>query len=151
MKTAIFPGSFDPITKGHENIAIKAASLFDVLYIAIGENADKNYMFSKEQRLTWLQTTFAQYPNIRCSIYSGLTVDFCKKNNIQYIIRGLRSINDFENETAIAHVNKLLYPDIETIFILCDTPFAHISSSIVRDIIRNNGNIKDFIPKQIII
>jgi pantetheine-phosphate adenylyltransferase len=149
MKTAIFPGSFDPLTKGHENIAIKAAALFDILYIAIGENSQKNNLFPVEKRLSWLKATFSTYPNIHCLTYNGLTVDFCKINNIQYIIRGLRSISDFENESLIADVNKQLYPVIETFFLLCDVHFRHISSSIVKEIMQNNGDIVDFIPKQI--
>lgn len=149
MKIAVFPGSFDPITKGHENIALKAAALFDKLYIAIGSNAEKKYMFSQEQRLTWLKTTFANHSNIECAIYSGLTIDFCEKNNIQYIVRGLRTLNDFENETIIANVNKLLHHGIETIFLLPDMKYHPISSSMVKEIIRNNGNIKEFIPESI--
>jgi pantetheine-phosphate adenylyltransferase len=116
MKIAIFPGSFDPITKGHENIAIKAASLFDILYVAIGENSEKKYMFSQEQRLDWLKTTFAANSTIKCVLFSGLTVDYCKQHNINYIVRGIRNIYDFENETAIAEINKHLYQRIETVF-----------------------------------
>lgn len=149
MKTAIFPGSFDPITQGHENIALKAATMFDLLYVAIGENSEKKSMFSSQQRLAWLQKTFANCPNIQCITYTGLTVDFCKKNNIGFIVRGLRSFIDFENELAIAHANKLLYPTIETVFLMCDAPLLHISSSIVRDIIKNKGDVKKFIPKGI--
>ncbi len=151
MKLAIFPGSFDPITKGHQDIAIKASLLFDKLYVAIGENSEKNNMFSKEQRLSWIKTTFAAYNNIECVIYSGLTIDFCKKHKIKYIIRGLRSANDYENEKSIAYTNKLLYPDIETIFLLCNNSFAHISSSIVKEIIKHNGCVKNFIPEEITI
>ena len=149
MKTAVFPGSFDPLTKGHEDIALKAIRLFEKLIVAIGENGDKKYMFSIEQRLHWLQTCFEKYPNIECKIYTGLTVDFCKKNNIHYIIRGIRNHTDYEKENEIAAINKLLCPDIETIFLLTDQKYTHFSSTLVKEILRNNGNVKDFIPETI--
>lgn len=151
MKTAIFPGSFDPITKGHEDIALRASRLFDNLIIAIGQNIDKKYMFSPEQRLSWIIKTFEKHPNIKCMLYEGLTVDFCKQHHINYIVRGLRTLADFENEQSIAHLNKQLYPEIETLFLLTNNRFSHISSSGVREIILHKGNVKDFIPEPIII
>ena len=148
MKKAIFPGSFDPITIGHVDIVKRGIRVFDEIIIAIGDNTDKKYMFPKEKRVEFVKQTFNNYDNIKIESYDGLTVDFCKKNNIEFMIRGLRNPADFEFEKSIALTNREM-TDIETIFFLTSPENSFISSSIVRDLIRNNGDYKLFIPKGI--
>ena len=148
MKKAVFPGSFDPITIGHVDIVKRGIKVFDEIIIAVGDNTDKKYMFPKEKRVEFVKQTFNNYDNIKIESYDGLTVDFCKKNNIEFIIRGLRNPADFEFEKSIALTNREM-TDIETIFFLTSPENSFISSSIVRDLIRNNGDYKLFIPKGI--
>ena len=148
-RIAVFPGSFDPITKGHESIVKRAIPLFDKIIIAIGTNSSKNYMFDLEQRKLWLINTFSNNPTVVIMDYSGLTVDFCKEQNANYILRGLRSNSDFDYESNIAQVNKTMAGTIETIFLLTTPEFGAISSSIVRDIIRNKGNVEQFLPNAV--
>ena len=148
MKKAVFPGSFDPITIGHLDIVKRGIKVFDEIIIAIGDNTDKKYMFPKEKRVEFVKQTFNNYDNIKIESYDGLTVDFCKKNNIEFMIRGLRNPADFEFEKSIALTNREM-TDIETIFFLTSPENSFISSSIVRDLIRNNGDYKLFIPKGI--
>ena len=148
MKKAIFPGSFDPITIGHVDIVKRGIKVFDEIIIAVGDNTDKKYMFPKEKRVEFVKQTFNNYDNIMIESYDGLTVDFCKKNNIEFMIRGLRNPADFEFEKSIALTNREM-TDIETIFFLTSPENSFISSSIVRDLIRNNGDYKLFIPKGI--
>ena len=148
MKKAVFPGSFDPITIGHLDIVERAIKVFDEIIIAVGDNIDKKYMFPKEKRVEFVKQTFKNYDNINIESYDGLTVSFCKKNNIEFMIRGLRNPADFEFEKSIALTNREM-TDIETIFFLTSPENSFISSSIVRDLIRNNGDYKLFIPKGI--
>lgn len=148
MKKAVFPGSFDPITIGHLDIVERAIKVFDEIIIAVGDNTDKKYMFPKEKRVEFVKQTFNNYDNIKIESYDGLTVDFCKKNNIEFMIRGLRNPADFEFEKSIALTNREM-TDIETIFFLTSPENSFISSSIVRDLIRNNGDYKLFIPEGI--
>ena len=148
MKKAVFPGSFDPITIGHVDIVKRGIKVFDEIIIAVGDNTDKKYMFPKEKRVEFVKQTFNNYDNIKIESYDGLTVDFCKKNNIEFMIRGLRNPADFEFEKSIALTNREL-TDIESIFFLTSPENSFISSSIVRDLIRNNGDYKLFIPKGI--
>lgn len=148
MKKAVFPGSFDPITIGHVDIVKRGIKVFDEIIIAVGDNTDKKYMFPKEKRVEFVKQTFNNYDNIMIESYDGLTVDFCKKNNIEFMIRGLRNPADFEFEKSIALTNREM-TDIETIFFLTSPENSFISSSIVRDLIRNNGDYKLFIPKGI--
>ena len=148
MKKAVFPGSFDPITIGHVDIVKRGIKVFDEIIIAIGDNTDKKYMFPKEKRVEFVKQTFNNYDNIKIESYDGLTVDFCRKNNIEFMIRGLRNPADFEFEKSIALTNREM-TDIETIFFLTSPENSFISSSIVRDLIRNNGDYKLFIPKGI--
>ena len=148
MKKAIFPGSFDPITLGHHDIIERGVTLFDELIIAIGINADKNYMFSLEERKQFIKDSFGNNPKIKIVTYEGLTVHFCQENNIDFILRGLRNPADFEFEKSIAHTNRDLAP-IETVFLLTAASTSYISSSIVRDVIRNNGDYTKLVPKTV--
>ena len=150
MKKAVFPGSFDPITIGHVDIVKRGIKVFDEIIIAVGDNTDKKYMFPKEKRVEFVKQTFNNYDNIMIESYDGLTVDFCRKNNIEFMIRGLRNPADFEFEKSIALINREI-TGIETIFFLTSPENSFISSSIVRDLIRNRGDYKLFIPKGIIL
>jgi pantetheine-phosphate adenylyltransferase len=148
MKRAIFPGSFDPITLGHFDIIERGVTLFDELIIAIGINADKKYMFSLKERTKFIADCFGDNPKIKVVAYEGLTVHFCQKNNVDFILRGLRNPADFEFEKAIAHTNRDL-ATIETVFLLTAASTSYISSSIVRDVIRNNGDYTKLVPKPV--
>jgi pantetheine-phosphate adenylyltransferase len=148
MKRAIFPGSFDPITLGHYDIIKRGITLFDEVIVAIGINADKKYMFTVDERKKFIEDTFADEPKIKVMTYEGLTVDFCKKIGVEFILRGLRNPADFEFEKAIAHTNRDLAP-IETVFLLTSANTSYISSSIVRDVIRNHGDYTKLVPKSV--
>ncbi len=149
LKIAVFPGSFDPITVGHESIVLKALPLFDKIIIVVGENANKKNMFSLEQRVIWLKETFGNYPSIEISTHKGLTVDFCIQKGANYIIRGLRTASDFEFERSIGQMNRALASNVETIFFLTQADHSFISSSIVRDVYLNGGDITPYIPSKI--
>ena len=146
MKTAIFPGSFDPITLGHKDIIEKSLNIFDSVIIGIGQNSEKKYMFSAERRKQFVEETFKSINNIEVKIYDELTVDFCKKNNADFIIRGLRNVSDFEFEKNIALTNRKS-SGIETVFLLTSAKNSYISSGIVRELIKNNGDYSLFIPE----
>jgi pantetheine-phosphate adenylyltransferase len=148
MKTALFPGSFDPITIAHVDILKRALPLFDKMIIGIGLNSSKQNFLSAEKREEIVKAVFKGYDNIEIQMYEGLTVDFCKKINASYMVRGIRSVGDFEYERAIAQINQTMMPEIETIFILSKPEYSAISSTIVRDILRNHGDVGAFIPKE---
>lgn len=148
MKTAVFAGSFDPITKGHEDIVLQALKLFDEIIIAIGVNIDKKYAFPLEKRIKWIENTFAEYPKVKVVSYQGLTVDLCRKMNAGFIIRGLRNTTDFEYESVIAEANKKLNPDVETVFLLSDPTLRCVSSTVVRDLVKNGADLMNFIPEK---
>lgn len=148
MKRAIFPGSFDPLTLGHDDIIKRAIPLFDEIVIAIGINAEKKYMFTLEERKRFIQETFKNEPKVSVVTYTGLTIDLCQKLNADFILRGLRNPADFEFEKAIAHTNRKL-SKIETVFLLTAASTSFISSSIVRDVIRNGGEYELLVPKAI--
>lgn len=143
---AVFPGSFDPVTLGHEDILRRALPLFDEIIVAIGENSTKQYMFSLEQRKQWLIAVFSGEAKVKVESYEGLTINFCQKVGARYIIRGLRSAADFEFEQNIAQMNRDMARDIETIFIPASPKHSAINSTIVRDIIRNGGDASAFVP-----
>ncbi|MGJ8658921.1 pantetheine-phosphate adenylyltransferase [Cellulophaga fucicola] len=145
MKRAIFPGSFDPLTLGHTDIINRGITLFDEVIIAIGINAEKNYMFTLEERMHFITEAFKDEPKVKVMTYKGLTVDFCKEVDAHFILRGLRNPGDFEFEKAIAHTNRKL-SEIETVFLLTSSGKSYISSSIVRDVIRNNGDYTSLVP-----
>ncbi len=148
MRRAIFPGSFDPITLGHFDIIKRGIDLFDEIIVAIGINAEKKYMFNLEQRKAFIEEAFKDEPKVKVVTYKGMTVDFCKEIEANFILRGLRNPADFEFEKAIAHTNRKL-TKIETVFLLTAASTSFISSSIVRDVIRNNGNFSILVPDSV--
>lgn len=148
-KIAIFPGSFDPFTVGHESIVRRATRLFDKIIIMIGHNTSKKSFFPLEKREKWINQIFADDENISVQTFEGLTVDFCRKVGAQYILRGLRTSADFEFERAIAQINKQMYPEIETVFLLTIPEHTPVNSTIVRDIILHGGDASRFLPKSL--
>ncbi len=149
QRVCLFPGTFDPITLGHVDVIKRSVSLFDKLIIAIGVNSQKTPMFTIEQRIAWMKEIFKDYPQISVTSYSGLTIHYCKEVGAQYMMRGIRYIADFEYEKAIADMNRMLAPEIETIFLTCAPEYSTISSTIVRDVIRNNGDVSKIIPAEV--
>lgn len=148
-RIAVFPGSFDPITRGHESIIRRGLPLFDKLIVAIGENGEKRSFYQLDQRLEWLKMVFTGEKKIEVATYTGMTIEFCRRNKVKFILRGLRTSADFEFERSIGQMNKMMDPDIESVFLLCEPEFASVSSSIVRDIIRHGGDVKQFVPEGI--
>jgi len=146
MRIALFPGTFDPVTFGHLDIIERSVPLFDKVYIGIGINANKKPMFSAEQRVQWLEEIFKNEPKIEALIYEGLTVNCCKKINANYIIRGIRYVNDFEYEKAIADMNRSLDENIETVFLTCLPKYTSVASTLVRDVLRYGGDVSQFVP-----
>ena len=149
QRIALFPGTFDPITVGHLDIIERSLPLFDKLYIGIGRNASKVPMYSEEQRLQWIREIFADQKKIDVVVYEGLTVECCKKIGAQYILRGIRYVNDFEYEKAIADMNRSLDETIETIYLTCLPQYTSVASTLVRDVIRNGGDASPFLPPQV--
>ena len=146
MKRAVFPGSFDPITKGHENILRRALPIFDEVVIGIGTNSQKRTMFPLEQRIDWLKKVFADSPKVRVESFEGLTKDFCLRVNSTWLVRGVRNGGDFEYERTIAQMMKKLDPKLETVILFTDPEYSPIHSTVVRDIIANGGDASEFVP-----
>lgn len=146
MKKAVFPGSFDPITLGHVDIIKRGLDIFDEIIIAVGVNADKKNMFLLEDRMNHIETVFKNESKVKVKSYTGLTVDFCKSENASYILRGLRNTTDFTYEQSIAQANYRL-AEIDSVFLICSPEISFISSSIVRDVIRNGGDYTKMVPK----
>lgn len=143
----MFPGTFDPITIGHLDIIYRALPLFDKLYIGIGRNVNKVSMFTEEQRMGWIQEIFRDNPSVSVVMYEGLTIDCCRRVGAQFIVRGIRYVNDFEYEKAIADMNRSLDPNIETVFLTCLPQYTSVASTLVRDVLRNGGDVKQFLPE----
>ncbi|MBP9186841.1 MAG: pantetheine-phosphate adenylyltransferase [Bacteroidia bacterium] len=148
-RIALFPGTFDPITIGHINLIERAMFLFDEIVIGIGHNSSKRTLFTLAQREEWVNKIYNDFPKVRVQAYEGLTVNFCEDINAQYILRGLRNMSDFDYEKNIAQMNKLVKPNIETIFLMCDPAYTPISSSVVRDLIRNEGDASPYLPAEV--
>jgi pantetheine-phosphate adenylyltransferase len=149
QRICLFPGTFDPITFGHVDVIERAVHMFDKLIIGIGINASKQPMFTIEQRTAWMKEIFKNEPKVEVTSYEGLTVEFCKSLGAHFIMRGIRYISDFEYEKAIADMNRMLAPDIETFFLTCSPLYSTISSTLVRDVIRNGGDAGMFMPKEV--
>jgi pantetheine-phosphate adenylyltransferase len=149
MKTAIFPGSFDPYTLGHQDVLKSALKLFDKVYIAVGYNVQKKGLFSVDDRVNMIKSATQSLPNVEVCSYTGLTIDFCKKMGIKFIIRGLRTTTDFELERVIAQANAKMAPEILTVFIPSGHEYSFISSTVVRDVLLNGGDARSFMPSEI--
>ena len=150
MRICLFPGTFDPITLGHVDVVRRAVSLFDKLVIGVGINSSKQPMFSVEQRCGWIREIFADDLRIEATGYSGLTVHFCQEIGAHYILRGIRYVSDFEYEKAIADMNRALAPEVETIFLTGAPEYSTVSSTIVRDVMRNGGDVSRFVPREVL-
>lgn len=147
--TAVFAGSFDPFTRGHEDIALRALDLFEHLVIGVGVNASKRTFFSLESRIAIIRDTFAKEPRIEVRAYNGLTTDFCNELGARFLLRGVRSATDFDYESAIAQANKMIAPRLETVFLLTRKEYLAISSTVVRDLLRHGGDVRAFLPQGI--
>jgi pantetheine-phosphate adenylyltransferase len=150
-RTALFPGSFDPITLGHTDIIDRALPLFDRIIIGIAVNSNKQPMFTLEQRLAWIKEVYGDEPKIEVTNYEGLTAHFCKEKDIRFILRGIRYVSDFEYEKSIADVNRALDKNLETIYLTCSPEYSFYSSTLVRDILRNGGDATSFLPKGMVV
>ena len=146
-RICLFPGTFDPVTFGHLDIVKRALPLFDQLYVGIGVNANKQPMFSAEQRSEWFTEIFKDEPKVKVITYEGLTVDCCKKIGANYVLRGIRYVNDFEYEKAIADMNRTLDQKVETIFLTCLPQYTSVASTLVRDVLRYGGDVAQFVPE----
>ncbi len=150
MRICLFPGTFDPVTLGHVDIIDRALPLFDKIYVGIGINAAKSPMFSAEQRMEWFNQIYKGDNRLECAIYEGLTVQFCKKIDARFILRGIRYVSDFEYEKTIADANRTLDRNVETVFLTGEPKYTSVASTIVRDILKNGGDASPFLPQAVI-
>ena len=150
MKRAVFPGSFDPITLGHEDIVIRGTELFDEIIVAIGVNSAKNSMYSLEMRKQMLEDTFKSLPQVRIEAFEGLTLDYCEQVEAKWLLRGVRNANDYSYESTIAQMNKLQNNGLDTCILFTDPEFAPVSSTVIRDILQNGGDVSEFVPQAIL-
>ncbi len=151
MKIAVFPGSFDPITLGHADLVRRALPLFDKIIIAIGINSQKASLFSLEQRLAWLREVFADDPRVEVDTFEGLTAHYCRRIGARYLLRGLRNASDFDYEKTISQLNGIVGNGLETLFLISPPAYSHISSTIVREIIKGGGDARPFLPEQVVL
>ncbi len=151
MNIAVFPGSFDPITIGHYDLIKRALPLFDKIIVAVGTNSTKSSLFPLEERLEWLKIVFKDEPKISIDHFEGLTAHYCNRVNANFLIRGLRNSSDFDYEKTISQVNQIISHGIETVFLISNPQYSHISSTIVREVIKGNGNVEPFLPKGVVI
>ena len=148
-KIAVYPGSFDPITVGHYDLVMRSLDLFDKIIVAVGVNSQKKNLFSLDQRITWLEEVFKNESRVVVSHFEGLTAHYCKDQNAKYLIRGLRNSSDFDYEKTISQLNYIIGGGVETVFLISRPNFSHISSTIVREIIKGGGDITEFVPKEV--
>ena len=151
MKIAVFPGSFDPITAGHVDLVRRAAPLFDRIVVAVGINSQKRYLFDLETRLGWLRDVFVEEPKVEVASFEGLTAHYCREIGARYLLRGLRNASDFDYEKTISQLNGIVGEGLETIFLISAPAYSHISSTIVREIIKGGGNARPFLPAGVVI
>ncbi|GJM32483.1 MAG: phosphopantetheine adenylyltransferase [Saprospiraceae bacterium] len=150
-KIAVFPGSFDPITVGHVDLVSRALPLFDKIIVAIGTNTQKKYLFDLDQRISWLEAVFANEPRVEVDQFENLTAHYCRKIGADYLLRGLRNASDFDYEKTISQLNNIIGEGLETIFLISQPAYSHISSTIVREIIKGGGDASPFLPKEVVI
>ncbi len=149
-RICLFPGTFDPLTLGHVDIIDRSLNLFDKVVIGIGKNSNKIPLFSEEDRLTWIKEIYKNEPKVDAIVYEGLTANCCKKIGAKFILRGIRYVSDFEYEKAIADMNRSLDKSVETIFLTCLPEFTSVASTLVRDVIKNGGDVKQFVPEVVL-
>jgi len=150
MNIAVFPGSFDPITLGHVDLVRRSIPIFDKIYVAVGVNSQKKTLFSLERRLNWLEQVFKNDDSVYVGSFEGLTVNYCQEVGARYLIRGLRNASDFDYEKTISQLNQIIGDNIETLFLISQPQYSHISSTIVREIIKGKGDITSFVPENIV-
>ncbi len=148
-KIAVFPGSFDPITRGHVALVKRALPLFDKVIVAIGINSQKKYLFPLEQRIAWINATFADEPKVEVAHFEKLTAHFCERVGAKYLLRGLRNASDFDYEKTISQLNAAVSEGLETVFLISEPQYSHISSTIVREIIKGGGDARQFVPEEV--